>query len=149
MTKQVLIKISGLQFAEDGEEPEPVEVLLPGEYYKKNGKHFLLYDESVEGFDKLTKNLLKFDAKKVEVSKKGPVTVQMVFEENKKNLSFYQTPYGMMQMGVAATKIRVSEEADEIDVLVEYVLDVNEKYLADCVIEMTITANEKQPVPVG
>ena len=39
MTKDVLLSISGLQFAaQDEEDVEPVEVITAGDYYKKNGK---------------------------------------------------------------------------------------------------------------
>ena len=41
MTKDVLISISGLQFA-GGENSEPVEVITSGSYYKKNGRHYIL-----------------------------------------------------------------------------------------------------------
>ena len=41
MTKDVLVKISGLQF-EEQEENEPVEIITTGNYYKKNGKHYIL-----------------------------------------------------------------------------------------------------------
>ena len=40
MTKDVLISISGLQFA-GGENSEPVEVITSGSYYKKNGRHYI------------------------------------------------------------------------------------------------------------
>ena len=43
MTKDVLVKISGLQFAED-QDNGPVEIITTGNYYKKNGKHYILYD---------------------------------------------------------------------------------------------------------
>ena len=43
MTKDVLLSISGLQFAaQDEEDVEPVEVITAGDYYKKNGKHYIL-----------------------------------------------------------------------------------------------------------
>ena len=41
MTKDVLISISGLQFA-GGENSEPVEVITSGSYYKKNGRHYIV-----------------------------------------------------------------------------------------------------------
>ena len=43
MTKDVLVKISGLQFAED-QDNGPVEIITTGNYYKKNGKHYILPD---------------------------------------------------------------------------------------------------------
>ena len=53
MEKDVLISIRGLQYLMDEEsgEQEPVEVMTTGSYYKKNGHHFLIYDEATEGFD--------------------------------------------------------------------------------------------------
>ena len=46
MTKDILLKISGLQFSADSDDindSEPVEIIAPGEYYYKNGKHYILY----------------------------------------------------------------------------------------------------------
>ena len=56
MTKDVLLRIQGLQFLqEENENPEPVEMITSGDYYKRNGKHYVLYDEEMEGFDGVTK----------------------------------------------------------------------------------------------
>ena len=60
MTKDVLLRIQGLQFLqEENENPEPVEMITSGDYYKRNGKHYVLYDEVMEGFDGVTKNIVK------------------------------------------------------------------------------------------
>ena len=48
MTKDVLITISGIQTI-DGEVNDPIETVTPGEYYFRNGKHYILYDEVQEG----------------------------------------------------------------------------------------------------
>ena len=109
MEKDVLISIRGLQYLMDEEsgEQEPVEVMTTGSYYKKNGHHFLIYDEATEGFDMMTHNMIKFTENALEVRKRGLIDVHMIFEEDKKNISFYHTPYGMINMGVAATKVRM------------------------------------------
>lgn len=138
MTKDVIVSITGLQYMGGEEEPVPVEVVMPGQYYFKNGQHYLLYDETMDGFDNVAHNIVKFGKDKLEIRKKGLINVQMIFEENKKNLSYYETPFGMMNMGVAATKIRIDEQPDLIHVLVDYALDLNEAYVADCTIAMTI-----------
>ena len=43
MNEEVIISIKGLRVTEDTD--EDVEVITPGKYYLKNGKHYLLYDE--------------------------------------------------------------------------------------------------------
>ena len=50
MTKDVIVSISGLQMPAEGE-AEPVEVITVGDYYQKNGKHYVLYEEVNEGFE--------------------------------------------------------------------------------------------------
>ena len=51
MTKDVLISISGLQMdvLEEEKEYEPIEVVAPANYFLKNGKHYILFDEVTEG----------------------------------------------------------------------------------------------------
>lgn len=144
MTKDVIVSITGLQYVTGAgnQEPEPVEVVMAGQYYKKNEKHYLIYDEMMAGFESSTRNIMKFDDKKMEVRKKGLINVQMIFEENKKNVSYYQTPFGMVNMGVAATRIKIDEQDDIINVLVDYALDMDEAYVADCTIAMTIQAKQ-------
>ena len=44
MTKDVIVSISGLQMPAEGE-AEPVEVITVGDYYQKNGKHYVLYED--------------------------------------------------------------------------------------------------------
>ena len=142
MEKDVIITIRGLQFIQNDDEMEPVEVVTPGEYYKKNGQHYLLFEESVEGFGETTHNVMKFRDNHLEVRKKGLVNVHMVFEENKKTLSYYQTPFGTMNMGIAATNIQLREQKDNIDVRVDYALNLNESYVADCTIEMNVKSRD-------
>ena len=144
MEKDVLISIRGLQYLMDEEsgEQEPVEVMTTGSYYKKNGHHFLIYDEATEGFDMMTHNMIKFTENALEVRKRGLIDVHMIFEEDKKNISFYHTPYGMINMGVAATKVRMKETPDQILLKAEYALDINDSYVGDCVIDIEVRPRE-------
>ena len=146
MTKDVLLKISGLQFMadnEDAEEPEPVEIIAPGEYYYKNGKHYILYDEFMEGFDSVTKNVLKFKEDSLEITKKGTANTHMLFEKDKKNMTYYHTPFGSMMMGIDATCISVEETEGQINAEVQYALDVNYQHLADCKINVSVRSKEQ------
>lgn len=142
MTKDVIITIRGLQFVQDEEDMEPVEVVTTGEYYKKNGWHYLLFEEAVEGYEDTTHNVIKFREDHLEVRKKGLIQVHMVFEENKKTISFYQTPFGVMNMGIATTNIQVQEEQKHLELLVNYALDLNDNYVADCNIYLRVNAKE-------
>ncbi len=136
MTKEVLVAIKGLQF--DGESKEDYTTILPAEYYMRNGKHYVVYDELMEGYSQNTKNIIKFNDDFVEVTKKGVVNVQMLFEKDRKNLSKYGTPFGEIMLGINATHIRLFEAEDAIHVDVEYDLEMNYQHLAVCKITIDV-----------
>lgn len=143
MTKDVLLSISGLQFAAQGEEEsEPVEVITIGDYYKKNGKHYILYDEVMEGFEGSTRNIIKITDDYLDITKKGVSNVHMIFEKNKKNVSYYYTPFGSILIGIDAKSVDINETDENIDVQVKYNLEVNYEHLADCSITMNIKSKE-------
>lgn len=138
MTKDVTVYLHSIQTGRNDEESEKIETVAAGSYYEKNGRHFLIYDETMEGFEKPVKNKLKFADDFLEIMKSGPLNVRMVFEKNKKNLTSYNTPYGNIVLGINTKKIHISQESDRIVVDVEYVLDMNYEYYADCKIVMDI-----------
>ncbi|MCI9611753.1 MAG: DUF1934 domain-containing protein [Eubacterium sp.] len=147
MTKDILVKISGMQFTADNEdpnEPEPVEIIAPGEYYFKNGKHYIIYDEFMEGFDSVTKNVLKLKNDSLEITKRGSSNVHMIFEKDKKNLTCYTTPFGNLMMGIDARRILIEESEEEIYAQVEYALDINYEHLADCTIQLRVQPKRQQ-----
>ena len=139
MTKDVLISVSGIQFGPDVN-GEKVEVITKGNYYKKNNKHYLLYDEITEGIEGVTKNLVKFDDSAFQLTKSGVTNVNMLFEENKRNITNYITPFGNIMIGIDARSIEVKESKDQIRIRIDYALDVNYEHLANCEIRMDISS---------
>ena len=132
MDKNVLIHIRGLQMMDPADEQEPIELVVPGQYYFKNGSHYLRYEELMdETSTEPTVNYIKISSKAVEVRTKGLVNVHMVFERGKKNMTYYSTPYGTVEMGIAATGVMIEESENGIDMKVDYALEMNEEYVAD------------------
>lgn len=141
MTKDVLLAIRGLQF-DVNEDENKIETINVAEYYNKNNQHYVIYDEITEGFEESTKNIIKFREHSMDLTKRGLVNVHMVFEENKKNMTNYSTPYGNVLIGIDAKKVSCTEEEEQIRVDVEYALEVNYEHLADCKIQVNIRAKE-------
>lgn len=142
MTKEVLMSLKGLQL-EDGDDGQELETITAADYYRKNGSHYVLYDEVTEGFEDITKNMIKFHDTGLEVTKKGLINVHMVFEENQKNMTSYITPYGNILVGIDTGSVLVEESENQIKVQVAYTLEANYQYLADCRIEMVICPREE------
>ena len=132
MDKEVLIHVRGLQTIDADGDQEPVEIVVPGQYYFRNGSHYLRYEEILEDFAEHTINYIKISPKGMEVRKKGVVNVHMVFEQGKKNMTYYTTPYGTIEMGIAATNMNLEENDGSLDMKVDYALDMNQEHVADC-----------------
>lgn len=143
MTKDVLVSISGTQFMQVNPGDEPIEVVTNGSYYKKNNKHYVIYNEIIEGINGVTKNTLKFDDTFFNLTRSGAINTSMIFEENRRNMTNYNTPFGALTIGIDASNIDVKEEEEEINVNVDYAIDVNYEYLADCKIALKIQALPK------
>lgn len=148
MTKDVLVSISGIQMSiNDGEnsDDEPIEVLNSGTYYYKNGKHYVFFEEVAEGLQGVTKTQIKWkDSEFLEVSKKGLSSVHMIFERNKKNRCYYDTPFGQLNLGIFMTDMLVDEKENHIHIQAEYSLDVNYEPLADCTIQIHICPKDSK-----
>ncbi len=143
MTKDVILSICGLQFDSlETEAPDPVEVITVGEYYKRNNKHYVLFHEIMEGFEGRTKNTVKISDNTLDIIKQGVTNVHMVFEKNKKNITCYNTPYGNLMVGILAKEVNIVEQDENIEVRVEYALDINYEHLADCKIVINIKSKE-------
>lgn len=132
MDKEVLIHVRGLQTIESDGDQEPIEIVVPGEYYFRNGSHYLRYEEILEDFAEPTINYIKISPRGMEVRKKGVVNVHMVFEQGKKNMTYYTTPYGTIEMGIAATNLDLEEDESGLNMKVDYALDMNQEHVADC-----------------
>ena len=148
MTKEVLLRISGLHYEtavvpeEDGE--EPIEVITPATYYYKNDKHYVIYDEVVEGMPGTIRNKVRItESGKLEILKSGLSNTHMIFEKDKINITQYETPYGELLVGTHTKDMQVDVTDKSIDVHVNYALDVNSETIADCNIDMNIKALDR------
>ena len=101
-----------------------------------------MYDEVMEGFDGNTRNIIKLTDESLDITKKGVSNVHMIFEKNRKNVSYYNTPFGSLLIGIDAKSVDIAETEDNIDVKVKYNLEVNYEHLADCSITMNIKSKE-------
>lgn len=141
MTKEVLLSITGMQF-DLSEEESDIQVVTTAEYYKRNNSHFVLYEEADEESGQITKSIIKYKDDLMELTKKGFVNVHMMFEEGKKNLTNYATIFGDILIGIDTKKIVVTDTEEKILVDVEYALDTNYEFLADCKIHIEISPKE-------
>ena len=145
MTTEVLIHIKTQQSLRDraaDDKDDVIELMVGGQYYFRNGTHYLLYEEAMEGFKETTQNLVKFRGGFMEVRKKGTVQVTMTFEQGKKNISMYKTPFGMIEMEFETKQVRIEGAGAGMEICAEYVLGMAGNPIADCKMQMLVVAKE-------
>ena len=96
-----------------------------------------------------TSNLIKLQENCMEVTKRGLTNTHMVFEEQKKNMTYYDTPFGNLLVGIAATNVSMKESEEQIDVKVNYALEINYEHLADCTIDVKVRSRDGGQLHIG
>lgn len=99
MEKDVVISIKGMQRYE-GTAPDVIELVTEGRLAREGGSYTLSYQESeltgLEG----TLTTIQVDGDQVTLMRMGEFNSQLVFQEGRRHLSMYNTPYGTMAIGV-------------------------------------------------
>lgn len=136
MTRDVLICVTGVHFV-DGV-PQEVEMITTGDYFLKNGKHYVLYDEILEEGGEAVKTTIRLTSDSMEIRRRGQTESHMVFERGKENVSRYATPVGELMVGIRTGEIRVEEAEDILTAEAVYALDVNFEHVSDCSITVSV-----------
>ncbi|MCD7832788.1 MAG: DUF1934 domain-containing protein [Lachnospiraceae bacterium] len=152
MTKDVWVSVKGLHHvkgagndsAEDVQDDE-VEVFSPGTYHLRNGKHYVEYEEMDEESGEVMKNRITLRDRHLEVLRRGTVYTKMIFEENSKNVSWYNTPAGNLLAGFDVGAMQVSESEELIEITVEYALELNYEHVSDSRIRIRIMTKDHLP----
>ncbi|MCM1252743.1 MAG: DUF1934 domain-containing protein [Clostridium sp.] len=141
MTKEVWLSIKGTQFQNGEEMEDDIRTMVSGAYYEKGESRYVVYEENIEGAPKPVMSKLKFGEHFLELSRNGSLCMRMIFEENKKHMTEYHTPYGDILLGVDTEKINMINKDDEITIEVDYRLEQNNEYLAKRRILITIRSS--------
>ena len=116
MKKKVMLSIRGQQNYNE-QEPETVELITEGILEKEEKGWKLTYEESdLTGLKGVT-TTFQVEPGKVTLSRKGPLSSQMVFQEGKYHESLYQMDFGALMITVCANKVQydITEAGGTID----------------------------------
>ena len=141
MTKDIILTISGLHKT-NGEADEPVEIMSPGQYYLKNGKHYVLFEEMMEGVDGVVKSTLKFTEEKVELLRNGAATTRMIFQKQQEHMVVYQTPMGPLSISLYTDDIISELNEEQINLEIHYSLKTEGIVLTESTVQLHICPKE-------
>ena len=98
----------------------------------KNG-HFLInykeYDEDLP--DKFLNNLVKVENETVTISRKGPLSSQLILEKGKRHQCMYQTIAGTLSIGVFTKTLNNNLNKNGGSLEVIYTLDFNSDLVSE------------------
>ena len=124
MDKDVVISIKGMQKYE-GTLPDVVELVTAGRLSREGESYTLSYQESeLTGLGGTLTTIL-VDGKQVTLLRVGEFNSQMVFQEGRRHLSMYNTPYGAMAIGVHTRRLLAELTDQGGDIEVDYAIEVD------------------------
>ena len=122
--KKVTISIKGSLAAEDAE-ADSFELMTDGEYTRRDGVSTFSYVESeLTGFDGM---LTTFDVEpeRVTLKRGGGMNGDMIFSEKQKHHFLYETPYGVITMGIDTHSIKKDMHDDGGSLEIRYDIEVD------------------------
>ncbi len=123
-------------------EDETVEIINVGTYSVVNGKEYIRYEEVYDESKESSTSMIKIYDNCVEVSKKGAVTTKMIFKPGDKTMTFYNTPYGAMSLGITTKQLDIDRTDNKIEIYLVYGMELNYEHLSDCDLRITVTTEE-------
>ena len=143
MEKEVIISIKGMQKYENAE-PDTIE-LVTGGRLERDGESFTLsYQESaVTGMDG-TLTTFQIEPERVTLLRVGEYTSQMVFQEGRRHMSMYNTPYGAMTIGVNTRHLLAELDDQGGEIEIDYAIEIDHAVAGENVFHIDV--REKGPI---
>ena len=124
MEKDVVISIKGMQNYEDSD-PDTIELVTEGRLTRDETGYTLTYQESeltgLEG----TMTTIQVEGEQVTLMRVGEFNAQMVFQEGRRHLSMYNTPYGAMAIGVNTRHLMADLTDQGGNIEIDYAIEVD------------------------
>lgn len=124
MEKEVVISIKGIQEFENAPR-DTMELVTQGWLHRDEGGYTLSYQESeVTGLEG-TLTTFQVEPERVTLMRVGGFNSQMVFEEGRRHLSLYDTPYGSMTIGVNTRHLLAELDENGGEIEIDYAIEID------------------------
>ena len=142
MEKDVVISIKGMQKYE-GADPDTIELVTEGRLSRDEGGYTLTYQESeLTGLDG-TLTPIQVEGEQVTLMRVGEFNAQMVFQQGRRHLSMYNTPYGAMAIGVNTRRLLTDLNDQGGDIEIDYAIEVDHALAGHNIFRINVRAAEQ------
>ena len=140
MEKDVNISIRGTQDY-SGTDPDTMELVTEGKLAVQDGALCLSYEESELTGMEGTTTVFQVEPEKVTLLRLGSVQSEMVFEEGRRHMSLYSTPYGNMEIGVRARRLNSTLELTGGRLEIDYDIEINHMLAGQSLFRIDVREN--------
>lgn len=129
MKKDAIIKIVSIRTTENGD--DNYEMTVVGSITHDGEKSIIEYEEENEETDKQETKITIIDNSTVNIMRAGQFSSEMSIENNKRHLTFYNTPYGSMTIGVYGNNVHWFRNGKNCVLKMKYTLDFNNDLVSE------------------
>ena len=129
--EKIMISIDGTQNFGNND-TNNVELTTAGELNVSEDSYTLKYEESeLTGMEGTTTEITVSNNGVVSLTRSGTVNSNMIFEEGKRHLSYYDTNDGAFSIGVFASYVDTVLEQNYGEISITYAMDVDDKPIGE------------------
>lgn len=121
MKKKAIITVDSTVLSE---EEDLIGVVTPGEFYKIKDGFKVEYNETKLSGMEGTKTTIIIRTNSFDLIREGTTETKMEFENNKKTISLYKTPYGVMDVKIDTKKLDINVNEDGGVINAMYILEI-------------------------
>lgn len=124
MTKEVILNITSTHQQPDSE-GEHIDLITHGTLRDLEGALEVSYQETELTDMEGTTSSIIVQGRQVTLLRNGPVSSQMVFEQGRRHLSVYATPYGNLEIAVTTRRLENNLTAEGGSLEIDYLLEAD------------------------
>ena len=142
---KVIVKVTGEQTDAAGEVSR-IEMTALGEHYFRNGKHYIIYEDTTLDEGAAASTMLKVAADSLTLTRRGAVEQEQRFSPQSESRSRYRTPFGDLDLCVATQRLDIAYGSISGSIDVAYDLHINGEWQSanELHIEVAADASELQ-----
>ena len=118
--KDVMINIKTVQYDNNTEEEDIIELRTEGKYYNEDGTDYLIYEESELSGLLGTTTEIKIKGNQVELNRTAEHESTMSFEKDKRYQSVMSTPMGNIPIEIMTNNISYDLDKDPLTLKLEF-----------------------------